>query len=354
MLSLALRNARIVTPKGVIEGDLGIENGQITHVGQVGPAQQDVDLVGHWLMPGGVDPHAHIEQMSGMGLLNADTFETATRSALMGGTTSVISFAAQRHGESIARRVADYSTRAARGAMTDYAFHLIVSDPHVPDFASELRALIEAGHRSLKLFTTYLIKLDDPDILMVMGKARDHGALTCVHAENDALIGLAKRRLLAEGKRLPKHHAESHPRLAEIEAVERLCHFAEYLGSQVMLFHISTAEAAETVRAANMRGVPIWAETCPHYLMMTEEILDQPDGGKWMCSPPQRTAQDQAALWAALADGTLDLVSSDHAPFRYDETGKLAAGPGAGFPEIANGMPGLETRLPLMFNAMVT
>jgi len=144
--------------------------------------------------------------------------------------------------------------------------------------------------------------------------------------------------------------------MAEIEAVERMCRFAEYTGQPVMLFHISTAEGAAVVAAARARGAPIWAETCPHYLLMDEKILHQPglEGGKWMCSPPQREAADQDALWSALDAGDLQMVSSDHAPYRFDETGKLSAGPDARFDQIANGLPGLETRLPLMFDAMVS
>jgi dihydropyrimidinase len=177
-----------------------------------------------------------------------------------------------------------------------------------------------------------------------------------VHAENDAIIAQAREVLIQAGHTAPRDHARSRPRMAEIEAVERICRFAEYLDQPVMLFHISTAEGAEAVRAAKARGAPVWAETCPHYLFMTEEVLDRPglEGAKWMCSPPQRTLADQEALWTALADGTLSLVSSDHAPYRYDESGKLAAGPDAGFHQIANGLPGLETRLPLMFDAMVS
>ncbi|MDJ1008473.1 MAG: dihydropyrimidinase [Paracoccaceae bacterium] len=352
---LIVRGGRVVTPDGVVEGDVAVAGGALAAIGTVpGTARREIDATGKWVMPGGVDPHAHIEQMSGMGLMNADTFETATRSAAMGGTTSVISFAAQAKGARLAPGVAAYADRAARGAMIDHAFHLIASDVTVPAFAAELGELIEAGHRSIKVFTTYKIKLEDAEILQVMDIARAHGAVVCVHAENDALIARAKAGLLAAGKTAPRHHAASHPRAAEIEAIERVCRFAEDLGTPVMIFHVSTAEGAEAVRAAKARGAPVTAETCPHYLFMTEEVLDRPDGAKWMCSPPQRTAADQAALWAALEDGTLDLVSSDHAPFRYDATGKLAAGPDASFAEIANGMPGLETRLPLLFDAMVS
>jgi dihydropyrimidinase len=356
-IDIVIRGGAIVTAGGVIEGDLAITQGKIASIGQpVLGARAEISAQGRLVMPGGVDTHAHIEQMSGMGLWNADTFETATRSAALGGTTSVISFAAQAKGQGLARTVADYAARAARGAMIDHAFHIIVSDTQVPDFATDLGALIEGGHRSLKVFTTYNIQITDAEILQVFALARAHGALVCVHAENDAIITREKAALIAAGQIAPRDHARARPRIAEIEAVERICRYAEYLDQPVMVFHISTAEGAAAIRAARARGAPVWAETCPHYLFMTEEVLDRPgmEGAKWMCSPPQRTRADQAALWQALEDGTLSLVTSDHAPYRYDETGKLSAGPGAGFHQIANGLPGLETRLPLMFDAMVS
>ncbi|MCC1493281.1 dihydropyrimidinase [Cognatishimia sp. F0-27] len=356
-LDMAIRGGRIVTPEGIVTGDLGIRDGKIVALGAVGTiAVTEIAAQGRWVMPGGVDTHAHIEQMSGMGLWNADTFETATRSAAMGGTTTVISFAAQASGQSLGDAVADYTARAQRGAMIDHAFHITITDTSVAEFEADLARLIASGHRSLKVFTTYNIQLDDADLLRVLGAARAHGALMCVHAENDAIIAHARAALIAEGRLSPRDHARSRPREAEIEAVTRLCHFAEYLDQPIMLFHISTAEAVAVIRAAQARRVPVWAETCPHYLLMTEDILDQPGmaGAKWMCSPPQRTRADQGALWQALSDGVLHLVSSDHAPYRFDETGKLAAGPTPGFPEIANGLPGLETRLPVLFDAMVS
>ncbi len=354
---LVITGGQIVTPEGVVSGDLAVRGEEIAAIGvELGPAKATVDAQGKYVMPGGVDPHAHIEQMSGMGVMNADTFETATRSAAMGGTTSVISFAAQAKGERLADTVADYSARAVRGAMIDYAFHMTVTDTGVADFEADLGALITAGNRSIKVFTTYNIQLSDAEILGVMSAARAHGALVCVHAETDAIIAQAKSALIAAGKTAPHHHAASHPRMAEIEAIERICRFAEYLGQPVMIFHVSTTQGAAAVRAARVRGAPVWAETCPHYLFMTEDILRQPglEGGKWMCSPPQRQVADQEALWDALHAGDLQLVSSDHAPYRFDESGKLSAGPHAGFHEIANGLPGLETRLPLMFDAMVS
>ncbi|MDB4111634.1 dihydropyrimidinase [Yoonia sp.] len=354
---LVITGGQIVTPDGVVSGDVAVTGSMIAKIGtDLGPAAKSIDARGKWVMPGGIDPHAHIEQMSGMGVMNADTFETATRSAALGGTTSVISFAAQAKGARLADTVADYSARAARGAMIDYAFHMTVTDTDVADFNTDLTQLIGAGNRSIKVFTTYNIQLTDAQIIATMKIARAQGALVCVHAETDAILSDAKAALIAAGKTAPHYHAASHPRMAEIEAVERICRFAEYLGQPVMLFHISTSQGAAAVRAARARGAPVWAETCPHYLFMTEDILRQPglEGGKWMCSPPQRLAADQDALWEALEAGDLQIVSSDHAPYRFDASGKLSNGPDAGFSDIANGLPGLETRLPLMFDAMIS
>jgi dihydropyrimidinase len=355
---LVIRGATLVTADGLRTEDLAIRAGRIHAIGAgaAGPAARVIAAEGRLVTPGGIDPHAHVEQRSGMGLMNADSFETAHRAALHGGTTTVMSFAAQARGQGLADAVAAYWALAERGAMADHAFHIIVCDPDVPELEEDIADLAEAGYRTLKLFTTYAIKLEDAAILRLMALARDAGMIVCVHAENDAMLSHARDALLARGLTRPKHHALAHPRLAEVEAVERICRFAEFLDAPVMLFHISTAEGVAAVRAARARGVPVGAETCPHYLFQTAAVLDCPgmEGAKWMCAPPQRTEADQAALWEGLADGTLALVSSDHAPYRFDATGKLAAGPEAPFPEIANGLPGLETRMALMFDAMVS
>ncbi|NKX43792.1 dihydropyrimidinase [Roseicyclus persicicus] len=353
---LVIRGGRVATGGVLAEADIGVTGGRIAALGSGLDGAEVIEAGGLIVTPGGVDPHCHIEQMSGMGLMNADTFETATRSAAMGGTTSVISFAAQRKGQRLAEAVADYTARARRGAAIDHAFHISVSDASVPGFETDLRDLIAAGHRSIKVFTTYNIKLEDADILAILRIAGEAGALTCIHAENDAIIADARARLLAEGRVRPVDHAASRPREAEIEAIARMCRLAEAARAPVMIFHVSTAEGVAEIAAARARGAPVWAETCPHYLFQTEAVLDKPgrEGAKWMCSPPQRTEADQRALWAGLAAGHLQVVSSDHAPYRFDETGKFSNGLDAPFPAIANGMPGLEPRQPLMFDAMVS
>lgn len=355
---LVIRGGTIVTATEQFVADVAITDGKVAMLGRKLPeGEREIDATGRFVLPGGVDSHCHIEQISGAGIMNADTFESATRSAAFGGTTTVVSFAAQHPGQRIRDVVADYAKLAERGALIDYAFHMIVADISGENLSHDIPALIADDHRSIKIFTTYdKVRLDDTSILATLNVARQGGALVCFHAENDGLIRHATKQLLDAGQTAPKYHALSHPREAEIEALGRMCQFSAFTGQPIMLFHVSTREGAELVRVARARGVRVSAETCPHYLFMTADILDKPgnQGAAFMCSPPQRTTDDQDALWAALARGDLQIVSSDHAPYRMDDTGKFAHGNNAPFNKIANGMPGLEVRLPLMFNAMVS
>lgn len=353
---IIIRNGTAVHAGGTGIVDIGIRDGEIAAIDDKikADAASEIDAAGLLVLPGGVDTHCHIEQVSGAGLLNADTFETATRSAAVGGTTTVVSFAAQHPGHRMSQVVQDYAVLARKGAVIDYAFHMIVSDTSDGNLEHDIPALIAEGHRSIKIFTTYdKVRQDDKSILDLLQSAKAHGALTCFHAENDGLIRHMTQKLLAAGKTAAKYHAESHPREAEIEAIDRMCRFAEFTGARIMIFHVSTREGVAIIRNAIARGVAVQAETCPHYLLMTVDILEQARAERFLCSPPQRTADDQLALWEGLADGTISLITSDHAPYRMDETGKFANGVDVPFNRIANGMPGLETRLPLMFNAMV-
>ena len=355
---LVIRGGTLVTATDVMRADLGISGEAISVIGADLPkGRREIDARGKFVLPGGVDPHCHIEQLSGGGIMNADTFETATRSAAFGGTTSVISFAAQHRDMNLKSVVDDYAALAARGAIIDHAFHLMVANPDRQTLEQDLPALIEAGHRSVKLFMTYdKVQVNDEALLDVLLVARSHGALVCVHAENHGLLKWMGERLVSRGYVEPKYHAISHPQAAETEAFHRLIAFSELVDQPVVIFHVSTAEGAQIIRQARGRGVKVFAETCPHYLFQTLHDLDLPglEGARMICSPPQRRASDQEALWQALDLGDLQMVSSDHAPYRLDETGKFSAGANPSFKQIANGMPGLEMRLPLLFDAMVS
>ncbi|MFN3823318.1 MAG: dihydropyrimidinase [Pseudorhodobacter sp.] len=358
MDDLIIAGGIVVGPDGRGAADVVIRGDRVISVGDAtGLPGRRIDAAGQLVMPGGVDSHCHIEQLSGAGLMNADTFETATRSALAGGTTTTVSFAAQHPGMNLAQVVAEYEARAAAGAMGDYAFHMILSDTGGTTLSHDLPALMDRGHRSVKIFTVYdKVRVEDVAILDILQTVRGQGGLVCVHAENDGMIRWMTARLLAAGRTAPRHHAIAHPKLAEVEAVSRICLFAEFTGQPVMLFHISCAEVLAVLRAARARGAPVMGETCPHYLFQTVDVLEAPmaDAAGYLCSPPQRDAEDQAALWSGLATGDLAAVTSDHAPYRLDASGKFAHGAEAPFSRIANGLPGLQMRLPLMFDAMVS
>jgi dihydropyrimidinase len=355
---LVIRNGRVATVSDVFEADVAITGEAIVAIGRSLPAgKREIEARGKLVLPGGVDSHAHIEQLSAAGIINADTFESGTTAAAFGGTTTVIPFAAQHVGMALPRVLEDYHALAKKGAVIDYAFHMIIADPTPETLQNDIPALIKQGHASLKIFMTYdLLKIDDEPLLDILVAARESGALLCAHAENHGIISWMVKRLLARGYTAPKYHAISHARFSEAEAFNRLIGMAALVDQPIMIFHVSTAEGAKVIRDARGEGLKVFAETCPQYLFLTAEDLDKPDaeGAKWMCSPPPRRASDQEALWQALALGDLQTISSDHAPYRFDETGKLRAGNNPNFKQVANGLPGLETRLPLLFDAMVS
>jgi dihydropyrimidinase len=235
----------------------------------------------------------------------------------------------------------------------DYAFHLIISDPNEQVLGQELPALIQDGYTSFKVYLTYdLLKLDDYQMLDVLALARREGAMVMVHAENHDVIKWLSNRLLQGGHRAPKFHAVAHARIAEGEATNRAIRLAELLDVPLLVVHVSAREAITAIRAAQTEGLKIYGETCPQYLFLTAQDLDRDgmDGAMFCCSPPPRDAENQEAVWQGLRNGTFQVFSSDHAPYRFDESGKLRAGVNASFKDIANGLPGLELRLPLLFS----
>jgi len=355
---LIIRGGTVATAADTFSADLAVKDGKVAALGLgLDGADREIDATGHFVLPGGIDTHAHIEQIASNGMLNADTFETATRSAAFGGTTSVICFACQHRGDSLKAVYEDYSARARRGAIIDYSFHLLLTDPTPTVLNEELPPLVAEGNASIKVFMTYdLMNIGDEALLDILLKARELGALVAVHAENNGMISWLGKRLVERGYTDAKYHAVSHPRASEPEAINRLIAFAELLDQPVIVYHVATGEGAAVIREARGRGVKVYGETCTQYLFLTAQDLDRPggEGAKWVCSPPLRTTADQEALWQALALGDLQLVSSDHAPYTLDERGKYAHGHVPSFKRTANGMPGLETRLPMLFDAMVT
>jgi dihydropyrimidinase len=355
-LDLVVRRARVATAADVFDADIGIAGGRIVALAQGLPAApREIDAAGRVVTPGGVDAHCHLDQPMPPPARMADDFDTGTRSAACGGTTTVIPFAAQAKGQSLRAAVDDYHRRAEGKAHVDYAFHLIVSDPSPAVLTEELPALIAEGYTSFKIYMTYDdLKLGDGEILDVLSVAREHGAMAMIHAENADCIEWLTRRLEAAGRTAPRFHAHARPMLVEREATHRAIALAELVDVPILIVHVSGREAVEQIRWARAHGLSVFGETCPQYLFLTAADLGIDDsylGAKCVCSPPPRDKGNQAVIWQGLADGLFTVFSSDHAPFRYDAAeGKKPGGREVAFRHIPNGIPGLETRLPLLYS----
>ncbi len=353
---LVVRNARVVTASDTFDCDIGIVGGRIAQLGRaLGPGAREIDAAGRTVTPGGVDAHCHLDQPMAPPARNADDFDSGTRSAACGGTTTVIPFAAQHKGQSLRAAVEDYRARAAGKAHVDYAFHLIVSDPTPEVLRDELPALIAEGFTSFKIYMTYDdMKLDDGQILDVLAVARAHGAMAMLHAENADCSEWLTKRLEAAGRTAPRFHAHARPMLVEREATHRAIALAELVDVPILIVHVSGREAVEQIRWARAHGLNVFAETCPQYLFLTAEDLgidDSYKGAKCVCSPPPRDKANQQVIWDALNDGLFSVFSSDHAPFKYDAPeGKKPDGEEVAFRHIPNGIPGLETRMPLLWS----
>jgi dihydropyrimidinase len=349
-----VRNGTIVTSTETLRADIGIVDGRIAAIAPgLAPGTDDIDAHGRLVLPGGVDSHCHVEQLSSNGVMTADDYHSATVSAAFGGTTTIVSFAAQHRGMSLPKVVADYHACAGPKAVIDYAFHLIVSDPTEQALGHDLPKLIREGYTSFKVYMTYdMLKLDDGQMLDVLELAGREGALVMVHAENHDMIKWIAKRLLANGHTAPKFHAVSHDPLAESEATNRVIQLSRLLDAPVLVVHVSGIGAIGAIRAAQALGAPVFAETCPQYLFLTASDIDRPGlaGAMYCCSPPPRDEASQEAVWEGLADGTFQVFSSDHAPYRYDASGKLPKGDATTFKDMANGVPGIELRLPLLFS----
>jgi dihydropyrimidinase len=351
---LTIRGGRISTERETFTADIGIKDGIISAIAEnLEPGLRDIDAHGLWVLPGGIDSHVHIEQLSGMGVICADDWYSGSVSAAFGGTTTIIPFAAQHRGNSIPKVLTDYSQLAREKAVIDYGFHLILSDPDEIALTRDLPQAIADGVTSFKVYMTYdALQLNDYQLLDVLALAGREGALVMIHAENHDMIRWIAQRLLDSGQVAPKFHAVAHDPLAETEAGGRAIALSRLIDVPVLLVHVAGAETISLVRDAQRLGARVHAESCPQYLFLKAEDLDLPgvEGAKFCCSPPPRDARSQEAVWEGLKDGTLALYSSDHAPYRFDESGKLPKGEATTFKDMANGVPGIELRLPLLFS----
>ncbi|MGE5269906.1 MAG: dihydropyrimidinase [Thiohalocapsa sp.] len=350
---LVIRNGTVATAADTMDCDVGVKDGVIVALGRgLAGAGREIDATGKLVVPGAVDSHCHIEQLSSAGVMCADDFYSGTVAAAFGGTTTVIPFAAQHRGMSLRQVVTDYHAAAGPKAVIDYAFHLIITDPTEQVLGQELPALIRDGYTSFKVYMTYdLLRLNDRQMLDIMALARREGAFMMVHAENHDMIAWLADRLLAHGLTQPRYHAVSHARIAEGEATNRAVAMAELLDVPMLIVHVSAIEAIDVIRDAQTKGLKIYGETCPQYLFLTADDIGMDlEATKFCCSPPPRDHAAQEAVWRGLANGTFQVLSSDHAPYRYDETGKLPKGDKTTFKDTANGIPGIELRAPLLFS----
>ena len=353
MFDLIIKGGEVVTACDRYVSDIGITDGRIAALGTGLEGAETIDATGKLVLPGGIEAHCHIAQESATGGMTSDDYRSGSISAAFGGNSCFVPFAAQHRGMGVTETLDLYDSRAQGASVIDYSYHLIVADPTQKVLTEELPAAFQRGVTSFKVFMTYdLMKVDDRQFLDILSVAATHGALTMVHAENSGMISWVSDRLVAAGHTEPRYHAISHPALAESEAINRAISLARLADAALLIVHVSTPEGAALVADARMAGAKIFGETCAQYLFLTRQDLDRPgmEGAKFMCSPPVRDEATQAALWRHIQAGTFSVFSSDHAPYRYDETGKLANGPQATFKQIANGMPGIGLRLPLLFS----
>ncbi len=354
-----IRHGTVATASDIYQADVAIKDGRIAAIGEaITDAAEIVDASGLLVLPGGIDSHVHISQPSGPGIVMADDFESATRAAAFGGNTFVMPYCLQAKGQPLREALKDYHALADESCYIDHSFHLIISDPSEAVLGQELPALVADGYTSLKIFMTYQdLALSDFQILGVLDVARETGALVQIHAENYDAIRFLTDKLERAGKIAPYFHGKSRPIAVEREATHRAISLAELIDVGIVIVHVSNREAMEEIRRAQMRGLKIFGETCPQYLVLTEEDMQglNMEGAKYVCSPPPRDKESQQACWEGLQRGVFALFSSDHCPFRYDdEAGKLTPKGRTSFRWVPNGIPGVETRLPILFSEGVS
>jgi dihydropyrimidinase len=311
-----------------------------------------IDAAGRYVMPGGIDVHTHMELPFG-GTFASDDFATGTAAAAWGGTTTIVDFAVQSYGESLAEGLDRWLEKAGPKSHIDYGLHLIVREIN-DGILREMDTMIERGVPSFKLFMAYpgVFMLDDASIFRAMSRTADNGGLIMMHAENGGAIDVLVQRYLAEGKTAPVNHGLTRPSSMEGEATHRAIALAELAGVPVYIVHLSSREALNAVREGRSRGVPAYAETCPQYLYLSLDDLARPgfEGAKYVCSPPLRPREHQDTLWRGLRANDLSVVSTDHCPFCFADQKELGRGD---FAKIPNGIPGVEHRMDLLHQGVV-
>ncbi|MEI5097664.1 dihydropyrimidinase [Streptomyces sp. PmtG] len=354
-----IRGGLVVTAAEETHADVLVEDGRIaalaahgTQAARSWTADRVIDATDKYVIPGGVDAHTHMELPFG-GTFASDSFETGTRAAAWGGTTTIVDFAVQSVGRSLREGLDAWYAKADGKCAIDYAFHMILSDVTERSL-KEMDLLVEEGITSFKLFMAYpgVFYSDDGQILRAMQRSSANGGLIMMHAENGIAIDVLVEQALQRGETDPRHHGEVRKVLLEAEATHRAIQLARVAGAPLYVVHVSADEAVAELAAARDKGLPVFGETCPQYLFLSTDNLAEPgfEGAKYVCSTPLRPREHQAALWRGLRTGDLQVVSTDHCPFCF--TGQKELGRGD-FSKIPNGLPGVEHRMDLLHQAVV-
>ncbi len=350
-----IANGTIATAADTYNADIGIADGKVSAIASSLPREQGkkiIDAKHKYVIPGGIDVHTHLDMPFG-GTVSSDDFDTGTRAALFGGTTTLIDFAIQGKGQTLRTAFDTWMKKAASKAHCDYGFHCIITD--LPDARlEEMGAMVREGVPTFKLFMAYpgVLMLDDGSIFKALRATANNGGMVCMHAENGSAIDVIVQQALAEGKTAPKYHALTRPTTAEAEAVSRAIALSEMAGAPLYIVHLSCNDALEKVREARDRGLSVYAETCPQYLYLSIENFDVPgfEGAKYVFTPPLREKWNLDKLWQGLKHDHLQVVSTDHCPFCYKEQKELGKGD---FTKIPNGGPGIEHRMSLVYSGGV-
>jgi dihydropyrimidinase len=352
-MKILIRNGRVVTAVDDYRADILIEGETISTIGARLEMEADrvIDAAGKLVIPGGIDPHTHMELPFG-GTEASDDFRTGTIAAAHGGTTTIIDFAVQYKGQALSEGLDTWHAKAEGKAAIDYGFHLIVTDLE-DERVPELYRAMDEGVTSFKLFMAYpgVFLADDATIFRAMSAAGSRGGLICMHAENGIVINEIIKRALAEGRTAPKYHALTRPTIAEAEGVHRAIAISEMAESPVYIVHLSCADSLNQVREARDRGLPAFAETCPQYLFLSiEDYGEGFEGAKYVMTPPLREKWNQDELWKGLRTDDLQVISTDHCPFCMKEQKELGRDD---FSKIPNGAPGVEHRMSLIYDGGV-
>lgn len=348
-MSLLIKNGRIITAADDYVADIFIEGETIKSIGKnlAVIADETIDASGMLVFPGGIDPHVHLE-MPFMGTFSSDTYETGTRAALHGGTTTVIDFILQKQGSSLRAAFNEWNGRATSNAVGDYSFHMAVTDFN-DSTKGEIKEMIDEGITSFKTFMAYkgALMIDDRQMIGLMEEVKKQGGMVTVHATNGDIIDYLVQKNVSEGKRAPIYHYLSQPEVTEAEASERFVDMTNYTGCPGYIVHMTCEGALNAVRNATKRNQKVFVETCIQYLVLDASLYEQDfDGAKWVMSPPLREKKDQATLWAGINQGLVQVVATDHCPFTWEQKqmGK------DDFSKIPNGHPAIEHRMELLFS----